>query len=106
MNIKKFESFESNDGFNKESAIEDIKKEFPESKVNSLYDDEILEWVDENWSESHESEYDWYIDHNNGEAQDVIIDQICDWYKTKHKLTLDQEQELIDAIKKEYYNLN
>lgn len=83
--------------------------------VSSLYSFLILDiassilnwsmnWVDDDWSDDHDSEYDWYVDHNNGEAQDVIIDDIIKWYKSQINIRLDvmNEIELSDAIKQEY----
>lgn len=85
-------------------AISKIKEHFPENEVTGMYDNEILEWVDDDWEDNYESEYDWYIDHNNGEAQDVVIGQLIDWFKKEYKKDINMEEysELFDNIKKEY----
>jgi hypothetical protein len=64
----------------------------------------ILEWVPSDWEDEDESEYDWYMNHNNGEAQDVIIEQIIDWYKKEFnkQLSPDDEIKLFKAIKSNY----
>lgn len=82
-------------------ALDKIKKEFSEDRVCQMFDEEILEWVDNNWEDDYESEYDWYIDHNNGEAQDVIIDQIVSWYRKNYGDDPD-DSDLMDIIKAEY----
>jgi hypothetical protein len=40
--------------------------------VAGKFDNE-MEWVEDGWEDDYESEYDWYIDHSNEEAQDVVI---------------------------------
>lgn len=100
--------FESED-HNLEFAITKIKEHFDKDTVTEMFDNELLEWVDSDWEEDgYESEYDWYIDHNNGEAQDAIITQIIDWYSIefKKKLNMDQHCELFDSIKLAYDCLN
>lgn len=81
-----------------------IKQEFSEEKVTERLDEEILEWVDSDWEDDYDSEYDWYQDHNNGEAEDVVIGEIIDWYEEKYdKLSTDIKSDIIDKIKEEYY---
>ena len=78
--IKKFnENVESE--FDLDLAITKIKEQFSDEEVISNYDEEILNWVEEDWADDYDSEYDWYIDHNNGEAQDVVVSDIISWYK-------------------------
>lgn len=95
-----------NESFDLELAITKIKEHFSEESVCQMFDEEVLEWVDDDWSDESESEYDWYMDHNNGEAQDVVIDQIIDWYKKDHELDSNSTSTLIDEIKSEYNCLN
>ena len=65
--IKKFnENVETE--FDLDLAITKIKEQFSDEEVISNYDEEILNWVEEDWADDYDSEYDWYIDHNNGEA--------------------------------------
>jgi hypothetical protein len=90
----------SESDFDLELAMTKIKEKYADEKVAEMFDEEILEWVDENWQDNYESEYDWYMDHNNGEAQDVIIEQIIDWYKKEYnkELSIDEYSELFDEI--------
>jgi hypothetical protein len=94
----------SESDFDLELAMTKIKEKYADEKVAEMFDEEILEWVDENWQDNYESEYDWYMDHNNGEAQDVIIEQIIDWYKREYGKSLsdNEHSELFDEIKSHY----
>lgn len=90
--------------FDLDLAITRIKEEYSDNEVASRYDLEIMEWVDPDWEEDYESEYDWYIDHNNGEAQDVVIGEMISWYKSTYDKDMsdDDYSELFDEIKSEY----
>lgn len=99
---------ENLEAFDLQFAMAKIKDHFDEDKVIGMFDDEVLEWVDSDWEDDYESEYDWYVDHNNGEAQDSVINQIINWYKKEFNknLNIDEYSELFDAIKSEYDCLN
>lgn len=99
---------ENLENFDLQFAMAKIKDHFDETKVIEMFDEEILEWVDSDWQDDYESEYDWYVDHNNEEAQDSVITQIINWYKKEFNKTLsiDEHSELFDAIKSEYDCLN
>jgi hypothetical protein len=90
--------------FDLDLAITRVKEEYSDNEVASRYDNEIMEWVDPDWEEDYECEYDWYIDHNNGEAQDVVIGEMIDWYKSTYDKDIsdDDYSELFDEIKSEY----
>lgn len=90
--------------FDLDLAITRIKEEYSDNEVASRYDLEIMEWVDPDWEEDYECEYDWYIDHNNGEAQDVVIGEMINWYKRTYDKDMSDEDysELFDEIKSEY----
>lgn len=85
-------------------AMELIRGEYPEWKVTDLLDEEILEWVDENWEEDgFESEYDWYMEYRNGEAETVVLEGIMNWFEHTHeKVAIQQRMELHDLIKEQY----
>lgn len=83
---------ENKNEFDINFAIAKIKDEFSKEKFSKMLEKEILEWSDK----------DWYMKNNNGEAEDVIISQIINWFESKYyTLTRDNELELIDEIKKE-----
>lgn len=94
--------------FDLDFAMAKIREHFSEDKVIGMYDEEIMEWVDSDWVDDYDSEYDWYVDHNNGEAQDAVITVILNWFKDeyKKKLNIDQYSDLHNAIKQEYDCLN
>jgi hypothetical protein len=102
--LKKYN--ENKEEFDLEFAMVKIKEKYSEQEVAEMFDNEILEWIDPDWEDDYESEYDWYMDHNNGEAQDVVIEQIINWYKKEYnkELSTDEYSELFDEIKS-HYNL-
>lgn len=101
-----FDEQETSKGqFDLDLAISRIKEEYSDDEVVSRYDDEIINWVDSDWEDDgYDSEYDWYIDHNNGEAQDVVIGEMINWYKRTYDKDIsgDDYSELFDEIKSEY----
>lgn len=99
--IRKFN--ESSSSFDVEFAITKIKEKYTENYVKSRFNQEILKWVDPNWKDNYDSEYDWYMDNNNGEAQDVVIDEIIDWYQSEHgSISVDEQIKLKKKIQEEY----
>lgn len=103
--MKYIKTYESLGEFNIESSFSKILKEFPESRVIDMYDNEWPNWVDDTWEdEGYDSDYDWYNDHNNGEAQDVVYEEIISWFcDTQGEVLLDKErEELYNKIKEEY----
>jgi hypothetical protein len=90
--------------FDLDLAITRVKEEYSDDEVAAIYDNEIMEWVDPDWEDDYDSEYDWYIDHNNGEAQDVVIGEMINWYKRTYDKDMSDEDysELFDEIKSEY----
>lgn len=95
---------ESKSEFDLNFAMSKIKEEFSEDRVMEMYDEEILEWVDPDWEDDYESAYDWYIDHNNGEAQDVVIGSMINWFKGEYNKEVGDNEytELFYEIKEEY----
>ena len=94
------------DKFDLDLAITRVKEEFSDDEVAARYDDEMMNWIDSDWEEDgdYDSEYDWYIDHNNGEAQDVVIEEMIKWYKSTYDKDMsdDDYSDLFDEIKSEY----
>ena len=98
------EQEKSTDKFDLDLAITRVKEEYSDDEVAARYDNEIMEWVEPDWEDDYECEYDWYIDHNNDEAQDVVISSIISWYKNTYNKDIsdDDYSELFDTIKAEY----
>jgi hypothetical protein len=101
--LRKFNESEEND-FDITFAMSKIKEKYSKEEVAEMFDNEILEWVDPDWKKDYESEYEWYIDHNNGEAQDVVIESIINWYKKEYgkELSIDEYSALFGEIKSHY----
>ena len=81
MKIKKWVDFnESNLGQKSMEEVVDTCFDYiinsGEIDIYELFDNEILEWTEDDWQEDWESEYDHYIDIGNGEAEDVIFSKI------------------------------
>ena len=104
--LEKYSKSESVEEFDLDFAMSKIKEEYSDMDVAKMFDEELLEWVDPDWEDDYESEYDWYMDHNNGEAQDVVIEHIINWYRKEYdkKLSSDDYVQLFDEIKS-HYNL-
>jgi hypothetical protein len=99
----------NDNNFDIDFAIVKIKEEFSEERISDYFDNEILNWLDDNWEEDgFESENDWYKEHNNGEAQDVIIEDMINWYKKTFNTEIKESDfsELTKAIKDNYSFLN
>ena len=100
------------DSFDLEFAMAKVKEHYSEDEVVELFDDEWPNWVDNDWEDDgdYDTEYDWYMDHNNNEAQDAVIHQMMNWYCKEfnggNSLASDPHCELFDAIKDEYSCLN
>jgi len=72
-----------------------IKEEFTIDKVKESYEKEMLEWSDD------------YTTSGNGEAQDVILDQMIGWFESKHSnLTDEVSKEVYNKLQEEYEFLN
>jgi hypothetical protein len=104
--IKTYENFMD---FDPNFAIAKIKHFFSEYDVKSMVDDEIKNWVEEDQiGDSYEDAIDWYYDNGSGEAEEVVVDELINWYETEFKkeLTDEQREELSNTIIKEYDFLN
>lgn len=84
-----------------QQIIQFLQERYPTDVVDDLFDDEVLNWVDEDWEEDYDSEYDWYVDHNNREAQEVVIIAIEKDIK-EHFPNLSSDIELEEIILQQY----
>lgn len=109
--LKKFESF---DEFDIDFAMAKIKHHFSDYDVKNMVDDEIDNWVDDsNLTEKnrngheYETKREWYDDHGKGAAEEVVADEISDWYEREFKkeLTDDQKKELTKKLLSTYDSL-
>ena len=83
---------------NKEQVIAYIKENFKEESVCNDLDNEILQWLDEDWNDEFESGYDWYGEYGNGEAEDVVRKDIVNNILTKSGLIIDTDVDLYEIV--------
>jgi hypothetical protein len=80
----------------KDFLLEYLSEKFSEISIAKAIDEEILEWVDDEWSDEYDSEYEWYIDHNAGEAENVVVTTMVNSVKNEHPDIPDED--IYDAI--------
>ena len=84
-----------------EFAITKIKEEYSQDKVQNMLDKEIKQWIPD------EEDPDFYSTSGNGEAEDVIINQMIGWFDKKYYSLSDENFEKVkQLILKEYEFLN
>ena len=88
--------------FDFDFAMTKIKEHFSNEKVTEMFDKEMLEWVDSDWNDSSKSAKDWYVKNGNGEAEDIVITDIINWYKSNYELLEETEGELSQKISEEF----
>jgi len=88
-----------------------ITDKYSDEEVTEMFDEEISNWtpIDGYDEDDYESDYEWYCDHNNGEAEDAIYENFKVEFGFQN-LTVEEEKELIDELDSEYgvsfYKLN
>jgi hypothetical protein len=84
-----------------EFAIAKIKEEYSQDKVENMLEKEIKQWI------SDEEDPDFYSTSGNGEAEDVIINQMIGWFDKKYYSLSDENFEKVkELLLKEYEFLN
>ena len=97
--LKKYN--ESQDQQDPEFAITKIKEEYSQDKVQNMLEKEIKQWI------PNEEDPDFYSTSGNGEAEDVIINQMIGWFDKKYYSLSDENFEKVkQLILKEYELLN
>ena len=82
-------------------VIAKIKEEYPKDKVQDMLDKEIKQWIPD------EKDPDFYSTSGNGEAEDVIINQMIGWFDKKYYALSEENFEKVkQLILKEYDLLN
>jgi len=92
-----------------QEIIDKIKETNSEMDVCMSFDNEMLNWIDGDWKDDgeYDSEFDWYIDHNNGEAQDEVAKGLIEEIVPKlESEDTDLYCEVFDLVKEEYTALN
>jgi hypothetical protein len=84
-----------------EFAIAKIKVRYPEDMVQDMLDKEVKQWIPD------DKDPDFYSTSGNGEAEDVIINQMIGWFEKKYYALSDENFEKVkQLIIKEYEFLN
>ena len=93
--LRKYNESSENEEYDLDFVMAKIKEEFTTEKVKELLNTEGKEWSDD------------YEENGNGEAEDVIIDQLIEWFESKYKpLGDDSYTEIRDILQQEYEFLN
>jgi hypothetical protein len=109
--LKKYENFRD---FDIDFTMAKIKHHFPEYDVKNKVDDEIENWVDdENLKEisrggyEYETKREWYDEHGSGEAEEVVADQLVEWFEDEfsQELTEEQKEQLSQRLLQTYDSL-
>lgn len=92
--LKKYER-----AFDADFALVKIGEHYTQSDVRGMLDTEIAEWVDDHAT---------YSEVSNGEAEDVVICNLINWFRNEYSKELDKEEEdkLEKALKLHYSALN
>jgi hypothetical protein len=94
--VKTYENFIGKDvptDFDADFAMAKIKHFYSDYDVKNLVDDEIENWVEEDQvGDNYEDKIDWYYDNASGEAEEVVLDQLINWYEREFKKELSDEQ--------------
>jgi hypothetical protein len=84
-----------------EFAIAKIKGRYPEDMVQDMLNDEINQWKPD------EEDPEFYSTTGNGEAEDIIINQMIGWFDKKYYALSEENFEKVkQLIVKEYEFLN
>jgi hypothetical protein len=82
-------------------AIAKIKEQYTKDKVQDMLDIEIKQWIPD------EKDPDFYSTSGNGEAEDVIINQMIGWFDKKYySLSEENFEKVKQLLLKEYDFLN
>ncbi len=78
-------------------VIAKIKEQYSSELVKQMLGDEIEEWIPEG------KDVAWYEEHGNGEAQDVVLDVVINWFEDKYYRLSDENFDKVkDILTKEY----
>jgi hypothetical protein len=112
MKIKLFEELNL-PSISFEEACKWISEHYPEDRVIDMFDEEVFggDWIDREQmeDEEYESEYDYYIDYGNGEAESAVRQNILTDLKDNFNLTFDpydNDTDLSQFLMEEYDCIN
>ena len=76
-----------------------IKEQYSLDKVKDMLKDEVKQWIPE------EGDPDFYSTSGNGEAEDVIIDQMIVWFEKNYYSLSDENFESVRQLIEEEYQI-
>ncbi len=103
--VKTYESFRE---FDVDFVMSKIRHHFSDDVVKKMVDDEIDAWVDDSNLTGSSTKKDWYIELGVGAVEEIISDQIFDWYENEFadiEISDEQKKELIKKIVSTYDTL-
>jgi hypothetical protein len=56
----------------KEKVLKYLKKNYTTEDILMNIDEKILDYLEDDWNEEYENEYDWYVDYGRGEAESDV----------------------------------
>ncbi len=82
-------------------AIAKIKEQYSKDKIQKMLEEETKQWTPD------EKDPDFYSTSGNGEAEDVIINQMIGWFDKNHYALSEENFEKVkELVLKEYDFLN
>lgn len=107
--IKTYERFilETLIEFDPDFALSKIKDFYSQSQIEKMIRDEVDNWVEDTESSEYENPMDWYSNNGSGEVEEIVIDQLMDWYEREYvtELTDSQRVDLSNKIIATYSEL-
>ena len=91
--VKYNESNNDNHEYDIHFIISKIGEEFSTTRVKKMFDDEVYNWSDGDFDlppeEIGEEDFDgsaatWYKNNGNGEAEEIVLYQMIDWFESKY----------------------
>lgn len=92
--IKRYERFilETQTEFDLDFALLKIKDFYSQSQIEKMIRDEVGNWIEDTESREYENPMDWYSSHGSGEVEEIVIDQLMDWYEGEYSTELTDSQ--------------
>jgi hypothetical protein len=86
-----------------EDLMQKIRDRYTEEEIHSMIDEQMMDYIDEDWSEDgeYESEYEWYLEHGRNAAEYDILQQIINSVSTGD-ISIDDNSEIFNQIADEY----
>lgn len=70
----------------------------------AAFDNEVLNWVEDNWEDEYESEYESYIETGRGEAENAVFEEFiteCESNKIIIDSTYEEREKIMELLSDE-----